>query len=139
MLGSTADNLAWAFTRFVFGASLSFFHGFGKVFEGKIEGLTKTVETLGFPAPTFFAWAASLTELVGGILIAVGLLTRPAAALAAFTMIVALYRHRVDEFARMEMALMYLSVFVLAVVFGGGRYSLDRVIGWKGPKRSSLL
>ena len=68
---------------------------------------------------------AALAELVGGLLVALGLFTRPAAALAAFTMVVALYRHRVDPFGRMELALLYLSVLAAAVLIGGGPYSLD--------------
>ena len=37
-------------------------------------------------APTFFGWAAILSEFVGGILLAVGLLTRPAAAFSFATL-----------------------------------------------------
>lgn len=118
-------ELAWSAVRFVFGASLAFFHGYGKVFGGKMADFTKSVAALGFPAPTFFAWSASLSELVGGALVAVGLLTRPAAALAGFTMLVALYRHRVDPFAKSELALLYLVVLIACVVRGGGAYSLD--------------
>ena len=40
-------------------------------------------------------------------------------------MVVALYRHRVDPFGRMELALLYLSVLAATVLVGGGPYSLD--------------
>jgi putative oxidoreductase len=139
MPNSTAANLSWALTRFVFGTSLALFHGFPKIFEGKLEGFTQTVASLGFPAPTFFAWAAALTELVGGILVAVGLLTRPMAGLAAFTMLVALHRHRVDPFIRMELALLYLVVMLMAVVMGGGRFSLDGLFNFNMPKKKTLF
>ena len=66
--------------------------------------------------------------LVGGALVAVGLLTRPAAALAAFTMLVALYRHRVDPFAKWELAILYLVVMVAVAVRGAGRLSIDERI-----------
>src|SRR5687768_15636781 len=46
-------------------------------------------EKLGFPAPTLFGWMAIFAELAGGVLIAVGLATRPAAFLLASTMMVA--------------------------------------------------
>ena len=120
--------------RVVFGASLAFFHGYGKVFGGKMPDFVKAVVALGFPAPTFFAWCAALSELVGGALVALGLLTRPAAAFAGFTMVVALYRHRVDPFAKSELAVLYLVVMIACVVRGGGAYSLDN----RGKRRSSL-
>ena len=55
-----------------------------------------------------------------------------AAALAAFTMLVALFRHRADPFARMEMALLYFTVMATAVVVGGGAISLDAKLRRRG-------
>jgi putative oxidoreductase len=127
-MSSTAAQAAWALTRFVFGAAMATFHGYGKVVEGKVGGLVNVATELGFPAPTFFAWAAALSEFVGGILVAVGLLTRPAAGFVAMTMVVALYRHRVDPLMKMELALLYLAVMILALALGGGRFSLDAAI-----------
>lgn len=118
-------GLAWALVRVTFGLSLALGHGYGKVFGGSLERFAQGVAELGFPSPNFFAWCAALAELVGGVLVALGLFTRPAAALAGFTMLVALYRHRAEAFGRMELALLYLAVMVLAVWVGGGPYSLD--------------
>lgn len=134
------SELAWAFTRFVFGASLAFFHGYDKVFNGKVYSLAGGVRDLGFPFPLFFAWAASLAEFFGGLFVALGFLTRPAAGFCAFTMMVALYRHRVDPFAKSELALLYFSVFVLALLVGGGRFALDRTLGLRNPfiKKTTL-
>ncbi len=119
------SEVAFAIVRVVFGAALAGFHGYGKVLGGKMADFTKSVAALGFPMPTFFAWCAGLTELVGGALIAIGLFARPAAAFASFTMLVALYRHRIDPLAKSEMALLYLTVFVALVLRGAGPYSLD--------------
>jgi putative oxidoreductase len=118
-------ELAWAAVRVTFGASLALFHGYGKVFGGKMPEFTKSVAALGFPMPAFFAWSAGLAELVGGALVAVGLFARPAAAFAAFTMVVALYRHRVDPLAKAELAILYLVVMLACVARGAGDYSLD--------------
>lgn len=128
-----SSELGWFITRVVFGASLALFHGYAKVFEGGAERLAETVAGLGFPLPHVFAWAASVAEFFGGLLVALGLLTRPAAALCAGTMIVALYRHRVDPFARSELALLYLAVMVMALLVGGGKFSLDRFLGIRNP------
>ena len=124
MMGTRGAALGWTVVRVVFGLILALGHGLPKV-TGGMEGFAKGVAALGFPFPVFFAWCAALSELVGGLLLALGLFTRPAAAFAAFTMVVALYRHRVDPFARMELAVLYLAVMIAAFLIGGGPYSLD--------------
>src|SRR5690606_4006629 len=65
------------------GLMLAFGHGQNKVWGedrlGPPAGFVEGVGELGFPAPLLFAWMAALAEFVGGILIAIGLLTRPMA------------------------------------------------------------
>lgn len=135
-MGSRFD-LGWLLIRFTAGILFCINHGAVKVFgEGKMAGFIQAIASLGFPFPKFFAWTGALTELIGGALFAVGLLTRPAAALAGFVMVVALYRHASDPFAKMELALIYLSIFIAGVLWGGGRYSLDRAVGVRLPFES---
>ncbi|MCP3169475.1 DoxX family protein [Myxococcus qinghaiensis] len=122
MVGRMA--LGWTLIRVVFGIVLALGHGFAKV-TGDMSKFAAGVAELGFPFPLFFAWCASLAELVGGVLVAVGLFTRPAALFAGFTMLVALFRHRADPFGRMELALLYLTVMVAVALIGGGPWSLD--------------
>jgi putative oxidoreductase len=116
--------LGWTLVRVVFGVLLSAAHGLPKVMDG-VARHTNTVTSLGFPFPSFFAWLSALVELVGGLLIAVGLFTRPMALLAASTMVVALYRHRTDPFSGMEKAVLFLTVFVAMSLAGAGPWSLD--------------
>ncbi|UFP96023.1 DoxX family protein [Gloeobacter morelensis] len=105
-------------------------HGLGKV--PPDAGLVETVASLGFAAPVFFAWSAGLAELVGGILLAVGLLTRPAAAAILFTMLVAGFiLHGSQPFAEKELALLYAAVSFAFLLAGAGRFSLD---GWIGER-----
>ncbi|MFZ5471347.1 MAG: DoxX family protein [Myxococcota bacterium] len=130
---SSTANLAWAALRVVFGLSMAFFHGYSKVFEGGAAKLLGAVNALGIPFPTFFAWAAALSEFAGGLLLALGLATRPAAAFIGCTMLVALYHHTADPFARSEVALLYFTVAGAAVVLGGGRFALDRFIRLRLP------
>src|SRR5204863_292435 len=63
-------------------------HGLAKV-KGGVDGFAGGLAEKGFPLPSMFAWAATLSELVGGALVALGLLCRPAAAFAGITMVVA--------------------------------------------------
>jgi putative oxidoreductase len=120
------------------GLLMAFGHGMAKVFgEGRFgppDQLVAGVEKMGFPAPTAFAWAAALAEFLGGILIALGLLTRPAALALAFNMAVAAFVvHGKDNLfmgdgAAKEPALLYLLPFLALVLTGAGRYSIDRFI-----------
>jgi len=124
MMQSQGAALGWTLVRVTFGLMLSLAHGLPKA-RGDMARFAEGVANLGFPLPTFFAWCATLTELVGGVLIAVGLFTRPAAAFAAFTMLVASIRHRPDPFSLMEKPLLFLAVFVAVVLVGAGPWSLD--------------
>jgi putative oxidoreductase len=128
-----AADITWAILRFCAGFLLAYLHGRGKVLGGKVDVLAGSVAAMGFPFPLFFAWCAALSEFVGGMLVAVGLATRPAAVFAGFTMLVAVMRHRNQGLDDMELALLYGAVFALAAVIGGGRYSLDSFLRLKFP------
>jgi putative oxidoreductase len=132
------------------GLGMALAHGLGKVAAlsaGEGDGFIAGVESLGFPLPGLFAWAAALAELLGGLCVALGLGTRVAAAFAGFTMFVAAFvRHHAlqhllvamgamkasEETTRSwgnpEMALLYLVVFATLALTGGGRFSLDRLL-----------
>lgn len=147
--GSMLGDLGLTALRLSTGLLLALGHGFSKVYAenrlGPDKGLVNMVSDLGFPAPTAFAWAAALTEFVGGLLIAAGLLTRPAAAALAFNMIVAAFmQHGGDPWtagpgqASKEMALLYLAPAILLLLVGAGRVSADHVIaGCGGGCKSS--
>lgn len=120
------EVLGWTLVRVVFGVMIAVAHGLPKVMDG-VERHTNTVAAMGFPLPALFAWLSALAELVGGLLIAAGLFTRPVALIVISNMAVALYRHLQagDPLARMEMALIFLTVFVAMAIAGAGPWSLD--------------
>ncbi len=67
-------------------------HGLGKlglVGTGDMEGFVAWLTDLGVPMPDVQARMAMLSEIVGGVLITLGLFTRPACALLIGTMVVA--------------------------------------------------
>jgi len=127
-------SAGWALLRVTFGGLLAYLHGAPKIFEGNVQGLVKAVAEMGFPFPTFFAWCAAFSEFAGGLLIAVGLLTRPAAAFAGFTLLVASYRHLPEGLRKMELALLFFALCVFAAIVGGGRYSLDHWLRRRFPR-----
>ncbi len=148
MTGKLVNDVALLLLR-LSGLGLALAHGYGKVMalsSGEGAGFIAGVESLGFPLPGLFAWAAALAEFLGGLCVALGVGTRVAAAFAASTMFVAAFlRHHAlqhllvalgamkasDETVRSwgnpELALVYLLVFGALVLTGGGRFSLERV------------
>lgn len=113
--------------RLFLGGAMAWAHGLGKLPppDKMIEGVT----ALGFPLPIVFAWAAALSEFLGGILIALGLFTRYSALFLGITMAVAGFIiHGQDPFSSKELAFFYLSGTVLLIFTGAGSYSLDKII-----------
>lgn len=122
-----AEGLTYALLRFMAGF-MFVFHGIQKLFG---EFTTKAP-----PEMWSQKWFGGLIELVAGVLIAVGLFTRPAALLASGTMAVAYWQfHAIERGALLpvqnggELAALYCFVFLFFAVRGGGSISLDRHIG----------
>ena len=78
-VGPPAADAGLAVLRVVAFLLLVFLHGLGKV--PPQEGFVGRVGGLGFPAPELFAWLAAFAEFGGGLLLVLGLLSRPAALL----------------------------------------------------------
>ena len=124
---SLAFGILWL--RVFMGLGISLFHGYGKVFGGRMEQFTEGVAKMGFPMPDVFAWTGALSEFLGGILIALGLGTRIAAFFVFSTMAVAAFiRHASDPFDVKELALLYGTIAMAIVPIGPGRFSLDHLI-----------
>jgi len=114
--------------RLFAGLSLAFAHGLGKV--PPSERFIAGVGELGFPAPALFAWAAAGSELLGGLLLAAGLFTRPASAMILMTMLVAgVGRHAEDAFKDKEKAFLYAAIALACLGLGAGRLGLDYLRG----------
>lgn len=122
--GSKLADAGLALLRIFAGLAMAFAHGINKV--PPSEGFTGLVESLGFPAPGLFAWLAGISEFFGGLLMAAGLLTRPAALMVLGTMFVAAFiSHAGDPFGEREMALLFMFSALFFTMAGGGRYSID--------------
>ncbi len=124
---SILSDLSLTTLRITMGLLMAGLHGSGKIppSDKLIDGVT----ALGFPMPVLFAWAAGLAELVGGILLAVGFMTRFSALLVGFTMFVAAFgRHLTDAWDVKELSLLYLAIALMFVFKGSGRFSIDHLI-----------
>lgn len=124
---SRAADLGLLLLRVVTGIALAYAHGMGKV--PPSARFIARVGEMGLPAPELFAWLAGAAEFGGGILLALGLLTRPAAFLVFGNMvIVTLMAHAGDPFGDREKAVLFGAIALLYVLTGAGRYSLDALI-----------
>jgi putative oxidoreductase len=99
-----------------------------------LAALAKQLDEDGYRPGKFWAPAISITQLVGGPLVALGLFTRPvAAAVVVFLMVSNVERWRVGRYFWNQLGLEYTLMWTIAAVWvlihGGGRYSLDHAFG----------
>ena len=93
-------------------------------------------EELHFPWPLAMAFLAKGSELTGGIFVLIGFLTRPAAALIAFTMLIATLTANLGQDWNIDGGFT-VSYFLFALILlteGPGKFSLDQ---WLFRKKSS--
>ena len=83
------------------------------------------------PAVMTLLWTQGVIELVGGLLLAIGLFTRPVAFILAGDMAVAYFMaHAPKSFLPLlnggDAAILYCFIFLLFFVAGPGRWSVDK-------------
>jgi putative oxidoreductase len=146
LLTRSANSLQSAFLLFV-----RLYWGWQFVVDGwgKLHNLPKVIEyfgSLGLPAPGPTAYFVSILELVGGVLLALGLGGRLIALLLTANMTVAYItgdREALlsifsdpDKFSAAA-PFTYLMASLIILIFGPGRYSLDFLIGRYWRQRTS--
>lgn len=105
-------------------------HGLPKVMNP--FGTVGMVESLGFYPGVFWAPLLAATEFFGGILIAVGLLTRPASVAALIVLLVTVWFHwitRSEGYSGAEKSILWAAIFLFFAIRGGNRHSVDARIG----------
>ena len=96
--------------------------------------LAKQLDETGYRPGKLWAPAISLTQLVGGPLLALGLFTRPVAAVVlVFLLVSNVERWRVGRYFWNQLGLEYTLMWTIATFYvlisGPGPYSLDRIFG----------
>ena len=109
-------------------------HGYVKLFGNPgVQGTAKAFAASGYEPALLLAYAVACVEFFGGILLAIGLLTRPAAASIAVFMFVATLHHWDKGFywnkGGFEYPLLWTVLALAFVVRGGGNWSVDAKIG----------
>lgn len=108
----------------------AWFGGYG------LEGTGQWMASIGLEPGYWLALMAGSAEFFGGIALALGLLTRPAALVTAFTMLIAIFSVHINNGLFManngyEYALTLLVVTAALAVQGAGSFSVDSVIAKK--------
>ncbi len=133
-LGATALRIPVGMILAAHGAQKLFgwFGGYG------LEATGQWLASVGFEPGYLMALLAGSAEFFGGIALIIGLLTRPAAAVAAFTMAVAMTVHVGNGLFvsnnGYEFALALLAATVALTIQGGGAYAADRYIAGNLPR-----
>lgn len=128
-LYASLHDSAETIMRVLAGAAL-IVHGYGKVFNP--FGATQMVEGLGFYPGAFWSPLLSFTEFFAGVLLILGLLTRPAAFAATIILLVTAYAHGIawgEGFAGAEKSLLWASITLFFAIRGGNRHSVDAKLG----------
>ena len=122
-------SLALLIQRLVFGAAM-LTHGTPKIIH-----FSEWSKTFSDPFGIGGAWSFGLlvfAEFFCAILIILGLGTRPAAIVLVFAMgMAAFWAHSGEPFGKMELAVLFMAAFLVLLILGAGKYSLDKVISGK--------
>ena len=100
-----------------------------------ITDLAKQLDETGYRPGKLWAPAISLTQLVGGPLLALGLFTRPVATVVLIFLLVSnVERWRVGRYFWNKLGLEYTLMWTIATFYvlisGPGPYSLDQLFGF---------
>lgn len=133
MSTSNSTSPAWGLMplRLVVG-TIFLVHGGQKLFIFGLAGTADIMGKIGIPVPTLAAGIVIFTEILGGVAILSGLMTRWAATLLAIDMTVAIFAARLHGgfFTPYgyEFELTLLGACVTLALVGAGGLSVDRIL-----------
>lgn len=125
----TYHDLSLLMARIFTGYLMLSLHGWGKItagadrWKGLGSGLSDLIGLDFLSIPLGFM--ASFAESIGAMLIIIGLTTRPAAFLLAFTMFVAVCKKLPGGIKGAELPALFLCLSLVIMLSGAGKYSLD--------------
>ena len=99
-----------------------------------LKELSVYLDSRGYRPGRFWAQAISLTQLIGGPLLALGLFTRPIAlAVLLFLLVADIERWRIGRYFWNKLGVEYTLMWTIAAFYilieGSGLYSLDHLLG----------
>src|SRR5215212_2273377 len=115
-------------------------HGWQKL-QGGPANFGQALAGLGVPLPTLMAYVVTFVELIGGILLIVGLLSRLAALLLTIDLVMAIVLVKVNigllsptdgSGVGAELDLALIAGFLVVLLAEPGRLSVDQALGYEG-------
>ena len=128
----TYHDLSLLIARIFTGYLMLSLHGWGKItagtdrWKGLGSGLSDLIGLDFLSIPLGFM--ASFAESIGALLIILGLTTRPAAFLLAFTMFVAVCKKIPGGIKGAERPALFLCLSLVIMLSGAGKYSIDHLL-----------
>jgi putative oxidoreductase len=117
-----------------------FIHGLDK-FQGGVENTAGWFESIGIPGVV--AYGVAVIELVGGIMLVLGLFSRVVSILFAVVMVGAIVKVKLaigflgnGQMAGYELDLAFLAMAVMLAITGSKAFALDQLIG-KGKENTT--
>lgn len=136
----------WAptFLRVVLGLTM-FWHGYKK-FDDGIDITKQFFDFLGIPAPGLMAYLIAILELVGGLLLVFGVLSRLVSLAFIVTLLFAVIRYKYGEDvgyigadgAGAELDWTLIAGFLMLAVNGPGPFSADAQLGLERKDRATV-
>lgn len=127
-LYTSLEPWGYAVMRLASGAIMASF-GWQKLFgNGMSEDIT-IFHQLGLEPAIPLAYFTSGLELFGGFAVALGLLTRPFAAMLFGELLVILVTVVIPRRTGYQLSVVWSGAFLFIAIRGGGRISLDRLLG----------
>jgi putative oxidoreductase len=117
--------------RIVSGLMMVVGHGYPKTWGEKVQPFFGGKDFFGIDVGINMLWIAGFIEFYVGILVILGLFTRPAALLTAILMVMAYLSSHAAWFPTLnggEMATVYFLVFMVLFAYGPGPLSLDALL-----------
>jgi putative oxidoreductase len=115
-------------------------HGWQRLQGGPANFGSQALANLGVPLPVFMGYVVTFVELIGGILLIIGLLSRFAALILAIEMVFTTLLVKINvgfigsqgSGAGAEFDLILLAAFLTILLVGPGRLSVDELVGTEG-------
>lgn len=109
-------------------------HGLGKLDMLMDGGTIQFADPLGVGAKASLSLTV-FSELICSFLLIMGFATRLSTLPLIITMLIIIFNvHGSDDFSRKELPGLYLAIYILLLVVGGGRFSVDYLIGGRKKK-----
>lgn len=118
-------SLALLVLRVVVGG-IFMYHGFGKLFGPMpgIPGFTGMLQGMGIPMPMVMAYVVGIVELLGGLLMILGVKVKIVAALQSIVLLVAIFGAKKMAWPAIELDVALLGILVSLMLSGAGKLAL---------------